>query len=131
MGGLEGQRTGRAGAGAQYTLFKLVYILEENCAFCQIRCRFAQDFDGNWILPQREVTTNFHELTRRGFGFMGLAVASLFYPNSQAYSKPACAFGLRSSSKLPTSRRGEAKETPFFVRGGFTVIKADLDRFFL
>jgi len=47
---------------------------------------------------------------------MGLAVASLFYPNSQPYSKRACAFGLRSSSKLPISRRGEAKETPFLFR---------------
>ena len=42
MGGLEGRRSGGVGGGGQYTLFKLVYILGENCAFCQMCCRFAQ-----------------------------------------------------------------------------------------
>ena len=32
MGGLGGSKIGRAGGGAQYTLFKLVYILEESVA---------------------------------------------------------------------------------------------------
>jgi hypothetical protein len=35
-------------------------------------------------------------------GFTGRAGTGLYYPNSQPYSKPACAFGLRGSSKLLT-----------------------------
>ena len=33
MGGLEGQRSGGVGGGGQYTLFELVYILEESVAY--------------------------------------------------------------------------------------------------
>ena len=45
MGGFCGSKIGGPGGGAQYTLFKLVYILEESVAYWLISCRFATGFE--------------------------------------------------------------------------------------
>jgi len=57
-------------------------------------------------------------ISRIRVGFMGRGADGLGYPNSQSYSKQACAFGLRSLSMLLTLSAAVKPKLLYLKYGG-------------